>query len=75
MYIHHLRRTTMGNGGSTSKRHSVKGVTPTAPPMKRTCGSGIKPEVYTMDIQKPTDVLRNVRVAKSRLPKKYITFD
>ena len=74
MYIHRLRKTTMGNGGSMTKRTMVKNVV-AAPPMRRTMGSGIKPEVYTMDIQRPTDVLRNVRVAKPRLPKKYITFE
>lgn len=74
MYIHRLRKTTMGNGGSMTKRTLVRNVV-SAPPMRRTIGSGIKPEVYTMDIQRPTDVLRNVRVSKPRLPKKYITFD
>ena len=64
----------MGNGGSMTKRHMVRN-TIAAPPMRRTMGSGISPEVYTMDIKKPTDVLRNVKVSKPRMPKKYITFD
>jgi hypothetical protein len=38
-------------------------------------GSGIRPEVYTMEASRPTQVLSNVRVAKSRMPKKYITFE
>jgi len=74
MYIHRLRKTTLGNGGSMTKRHMVKN-TIAAPPMRRTMGSGIKPEVYTMEASKPTQVLSNIRVAKSRLPKKYITFE
>lgn len=74
MYIHRLRKTTMGNGGSMTARTKVRNVV-SAPPMRRTMGSGIKPEVYTTESSKPTDVLRNVNVSKSRLPKKYITFD
>lgn len=74
MYIHRLRKTTMGNGGSMTKRHMVKN-TIAAPPMRRTMGSGIRPEVYTMESSRPTQVLSNIRVAKSRMPKKYITFD
>jgi len=64
----------MGNGGSMTKRHLVKN-TIAAPSMRRTMGSGIKPEVYESNVVRPTEVLRNVRVAKSRLPKKYITFE
>lgn len=74
MYIHRLRKTTMGNGGSMSKRTMVRNSI-AAPPMRRTLGSGIKQEVYSMEVERPTEVLRNIRVSKPRLPKKYITFD
>lgn len=74
MYIHRLRKTTMGNGGSMTKRHMVRN-TIAAPPMRRMLGSGIRPEVYTMEASRPTQVLSNIRVSKSRMPKKYITFD
>jgi len=74
MYIHRLRKTTMGNGGSMTKRHILKNVV-AAPRMSRMMGSGIRPEVYTMEASRPTQVLSNVRVSKSRMPKKYITFD
>ena len=74
MYIHRLRRTTMGNGGSMTKKIFCGGAV-VARPMCRCMGSGIKSEVYENQAVRPTDVLRNVRVAKSRLPKKYITFE
>ena len=76
MYIHRLRKTTLGNGGSMTKKIMVKGKI-AAKPMMRQLGSGIKAEVYDtqMGVVKPTDVLRNIKVAKSRIPKKYITFD
>lgn len=74
MYIHRLRKSTMGNGGSMSKRHMIKNAI-AAPHMKRSIGSGIKPEVYSMEATRPTQILSNIRVAKSRMPKKYITFE
>lgn len=73
MYIHRLRKTTMGNGGSMTKR--FKNASVSAPSMRRIMGSGITSEVYTTTASRPTQVLSNIRVAKSRLPKKYITFD
>ena len=74
MYIHRLRKTTMGNGGSMTKKTSCGGSI-VAKPMGRRMGSGITTEVYESQAVRPTDVLRNIRVAKSRLPKKYITFE
>lgn len=43
--------------------------------MMRGTGSNITSDVYTSSVAKPTEVLRNIRVSKSRLPKKYITFE
>ena len=74
MYIHRLRKTTMGNGGSMTKKVFSGGAV-VARPMGRRLGSGIKNEVYENQSVRPTDVLRNIKVAKSRLPKKYITFE
>ena len=74
MYIHRLRKTTMGNGGSMTKKTLVRNVV-SAAPMKRTMGSGIVPEVYQMSSMKPTEILRNIKISKPRLPKKYITFE
>ena len=74
MYIHRLRKTTMGNGGSMTKKCSCQGSI-VAKPMGRKLGSGIKEEVYENQSVRPTEILRNVRVSKSRLPKKYIVFE
>ncbi len=43
--------------------------------LSKSIGSNIKEEVYTSPVIKPTQVLRDIKVAKSRLPKKYITFE
>jgi len=76
MYIHHLRKTTMGAGGNMSHKCSCRGKV-TVKPHKRILGNGISQEVYDTDlgVVKPTKVLQNIRVKKSLLPKKYITFD
>tara|TARA_R110000787_G_scaffold153216_3_gene267079 strand:+ start:179 stop:343 length:165 start_codon:yes stop_codon:yes gene_type:complete len=49
---------------------------PAARDHKRVLGSGLKDEVYEDGrLQKATETLRNLKIAKPRLPKKYITFD
>jgi len=51
-------------------------INPTARNHKRVLGSGLKDEVYEEGrLQKATDTLRNLKLSKPRLPKKYITFD
>jgi len=59
----------MGNGGSMTKKHC------NCSQMSRKLGSGITSDVYTNPTLRPTDVLKNVRLSKSRLPKKYIVFE
>lgn len=63
----------MGLGATRGNKHTKgSGV---VRHMGRTIGSGITPAVYQSEATRPTEVLRNIRVAKSRLPKKYITFE
>ena len=74
MYIHKLgktnsSRTTMGFRGSQGN-HKI------ARHHKRTMGEGLKEEIFEDGkVQKATDTLRNLRVSKPRIPKKYINFD
>ena len=43
---------------------------------KRCCGSGLKPEIYENGIvHKATENLKGLKIAKPRIPKKYISFD
>ena len=43
---------------------------------KRSMGEGLKDEIYENGrIHKATETLRNLKLSKPRLPKKYITFD
>ena len=73
MHIHKLRKTTSGSGYGVSIIGRAG-----RPQMyhKRTSGSGLVPEIFSNNkVQKATDVLKNLKVAKSRLPKKYITFE
>lgn len=76
MYIHHLRKSTMGNGGSMSHKCSYGGSI-VAKPHRRFLGNGITEAVYDTDlgVVKPTKILQNIRIKKSAIPKKYITFD
>jgi hypothetical protein len=76
MYIHHLRKTTSGSGGNMSHKCSCSGKV-MAKPHKRILGNGISNEVYdtNLGVVKPTKVLQNVRIKKSVVPKKYISFE
>ena len=48
-----------------------------AKPHRRILGNGISSAVYDTDlgVVKPTKVLQNVRIKKSLVPKKYISFE
>ena len=48
-----------------------------AKPHRRVIGNGITPAVFdsNLGVVKPTRVLQNIRVKKSAVPKKYISFD
>jgi len=76
MYIHHLRKTTSGSGGNMSHKCSCGGKV-MAKPHRRILGNGISSAVYDTDlgVVKPTKVLQNVRIKKSLVPKKYISFE
>ena len=74
MYIHKLGTTTSGAGLRTSmgmtKTHRI------ARSNKRTMGSGLVPEIYEKGmVQRKSDILRNLKIAQPRVPKKYISFD
>jgi len=74
MYIHKLGSTTSGAGLKTTmginKNHNI------ARNHKRTMGSGLVPEIYEGGkVQRKTDLLRNLKIAQPRIPKKYISFD
>lgn len=74
MYIHKLGSTTSGAGLKTTmginKNHNI------ARNHKRTMGSGLVPEIYESGkVQRKTDLLRNLKIAQPRIPKKYISFD
>ena len=77
MYIHHLRKTTFGSGGNMSRGCGSCGGKIVAKPHKRYLGSGITPSVYdsNLGVVKPSRVLQNIKIKKSGLPKKYITFE
>ena len=76
MFIHHLRKTTSGAGGGLSKKTSCGGKI-SAKHHARIIGNGITNEVFDKDLGnvKPSRVLQNIRVKKSNVPKKYITFE
>jgi hypothetical protein len=74
MYIFRLGSTTSGAGLKTSmgvnKNHKI------ARSNKRTMGSGLVSEIYEKGkIQRKSDILRNLKIAQPRIPKKYISFD
>jgi len=74
MYIHKLGSTTSGAGLRTSigisKTHRI------ARNNKKTIGSGLVSEIYEKGmVQRKSDILRNLKIAQPRIPKKYISFD
>lgn len=72
VYIHKLNK-------SCGARYITKPMSKSSPALrnhKRVLGSGLKDEVYEEGrLQKATETLRNLKLSKPRLPKKYITFD
>lgn len=73
-YIHKLNKS---HGSSRCITKSLGKTQPTARNHKRVLGSGVRDShVYEEGrLQKATDTLKNLKVSKPRLPKKYITFD
>jgi hypothetical protein len=76
MFIHHMRKTTMGSGGNMSCKTCCGGKV-SAKPHRRMIGTGMTPAVFdsSLGVVKPTRVLQNIRIKKSNVPKKYITFE
>lgn len=71
MHIHKLRKTTSGSGYGVSLRASKP-----HPFQKRTSGSGLVPEIFSNNkVSKSSEVLRNLKISKPRVPKKYISFE
>lgn len=77
MYIHKLNKTTNGSGNRmTMGFRGNQGNNKIARHHKRSMGAGIKEEVFEDGkVHRATDTLRNLRVSKPRIPKKYISFD
>jgi hypothetical protein len=77
MYIHKLSKTTSGAGNRmTMGFRGMRGNNKIARHHKRTMGSGLKPEVFEDGkVHRATDTLRNLRLSKPRVPKKYISFN
>jgi hypothetical protein len=75
MLIHHLRKTTSGAGGGNTC--GCGGVVKAKPHRRKLQGNGLKQLAYDTDlgVVKPTRILQNIRVKKSNIPKKYITFE
>ena len=73
MYIHKLGNSTAGNGNKISlgtKQHRV------AKNHKRIIGSGLQPQIYEGGkLHKKGELLRNLKLAQPKLPKKYIAFE
>jgi hypothetical protein len=69
MFIHRLRKS---GAGACMKRG---GKLPLVKSTRRITGKGIVQEVFEPSLLKPTEILRNIKVVKSRMPKKYITFE
>jgi|TARA_R110000868_G_scaffold31179_4_gene114384 hypothetical protein len=78
MYIHRLRRTTLGMGGSATTNCGGRGMSITRP-HRRYAGSGLNQlpaDTFQPKINQPaTDILRNLKVSRPRVPKKYINFE
>jgi len=76
MFIHHLRKSTSGAGGSMSRKTCCGGKVSVKQHL-RVIGNGITNEVYdtSLGVVRPSRVLQNIRVKKANLPKKYITFE
>lgn len=73
VFIHKLMNTTSGSGNKISlgtKQHRV------AKNHKRILGSGLQTAIYEGGkLQKKGDLLRNLKLAQPKLPKKYISFE
>ena len=67
MYIHKLRKSTTGMGGSVSALPCKCGGG-IARPHRRTTGSGLRTEVFEpTGSSKATEILRNIKVSKPRV--------
>jgi hypothetical protein len=77
MLIHHLRKSTSGAGGGNSCRPCCGGKIVAKPHSRKLQGNGLKQLAYDTDLGviKPTRILQNIKVKKSSIPKKYITFE
>jgi len=77
MYIHKLNSTTSGAGGRSSMGfRGTNGNNKIARHHKRSLGEGLKDEIFEDGkVHRATDTLRNLKVSKPRIPKKYISFD
>jgi len=77
MYIHKLNKTTNGAGNRmTMGFRGTNGNNLIARHHKRSMGEGIKQEVFEGGkVHRATDTLKNIRVSKPRVPKKYINFE
>jgi hypothetical protein len=74
MRIHRLGKTTQGSGGGISmgitKNHNI------AKDHTKLSGSGLHHKIYEDGkLQKKGDVLRNLKLLKPSIPKKYISLE
>jgi hypothetical protein len=73
MYIHKLGNSTAGNGNKFSIGSKQRRV---AKNHKRVIGSGLQPQIYDNGkMLKKGELLRNLKLAQPKLPKKYISFE
>lgn len=69
MFINRLRKTASGSiSKKGSKIASVKN-------SKRINGRGLDNDIFETTLLRPSEILRNIKVVKSRMPKKYIAFE
>lgn len=78
MYIHTLRKSTTGMGGSVTRRCKTAGSgVALAKSNHRNIGAGVHPSMFENQGGgvRGSEILRNLRVTKPRIPKKFISFD
>jgi hypothetical protein len=77
MFIYYLRKNTLGNGGAVSGTQKSGGRI-VGRPNKQIIDNGIVPEIYDPTYGfgqgKASTHLRNIKIKKASIPKKYITF-
>lgn len=70
MYIHKLGKGTSPYSLGLGKNRKV------ARDHKRTMGEGLVDKIYEDGmVHRPTDTLRNLKIIKPRIPKKYISLE